>query len=187
MRWVPGRYQSELYSTRNFFLTWEGIAIASLVVGVVSAGVGAYSAVQAGENAKDVADYNSEMQRRAALDANQRGSADAADKRQEVRRIIARQHAIMGAGGFDPNSGTNLSLMAETAGQGELDALKIRNNAARQAAGLNAQADLTTAQGNAALSAGQMNATGSILGGLGNVGLASYKMYNPQTTTTKVR
>lgn len=153
---------------------------AVVAISLVGVGISAYSAVQAGENAKDTADYNSEMQRRAALDANQRGSADAADKRQETRRLIARQHAIMGAGGFDPNSGTNLSLMTETAGQGELDGLKIRYNAQRQAAGLNAQADLTTSQGNAAQSAGYMNATGTLLSGAANAGLASYKMYNPR-------
>jgi len=158
-------------------MTWAIVAVSA--VSLIATGVSVYGQVQAGENAKDVADYNSEMQRRAALDANQRGSADAADKRQETRRLIARQHAIMGAGGFDPNSGTNLSLMTETAGQGELDGLKIRYNAQRQAAGLNAQADLTTSQGNAALSAGQMNAGGTILSGLANTGLAAYKMNNP--------
>ena len=141
------------------------IGTAALVMGGISTGVSVYGQVQAGENAKDVADYNSEMQRRAALDAEQRGSADAADKRQETRRLIARQNAIMGAGGFDPNSGTNLSLMTETAGQGELDSLKIRYNAQRVGAGLNAQADLTTSQGNAARSAGYMNATGTLLSG----------------------
>jgi hypothetical protein len=148
-------------------------------MGGISTGVSVYGQIQAGENAKDVADYNSEMQRRAALDANQRGSADAADKRQETRRLIARQHAIMGAGGFDPNSGTNLSLMTETAGQGELDGLKIRYNAQRQAAGLNAQADLTTSQGKAAQSAGYMNAAGSILSDASNAGLSYYSMKKP--------
>lgn len=162
--------------SRANFLTWEGVAV--LALSAIATGISAYSSVAAGENAKETADYNAEMQRRSALDAEQRGAIDASDKRQEARRLIARQHAIMGAGGFDPNSGTNLSIMTETAGQGELDALKIRNNAARQAAGLNAQADLTTAQGNAALSAGQMNAGGTILAGLSNAGLASYKMYN---------
>jgi hypothetical protein len=85
---------------------------------------------------------------------------------------------------MDPNSGTNLGLMTETAGQGELDALKIRNNAARQAAGLRTLADLTTAQGNAALSAAQMNAGGSILSGLGRAGLAVYKINNPDSSST---
>ena len=160
-------------------MTMAYIGIAAVAVSLISTGVAAYGQVAAGENAKETADYNAEMQRRAALDANQRGSADAADKRQEVRRMIARQHAIMGAGGFDPNSGTNLSLMTETAGQGELDSLKIRYNAQRVGAGLNAQADLTTSQGNAALSAGQMNAGGTILSGLANTGLAAYKMNNP--------
>jgi hypothetical protein len=142
-------------------MTWAVVAVGAIAA--ISASVSAYSAVAAGENAKETADYNSEMQRRAALDSQQRGAIDAADKRQETRRLIARQHAAMGASGADPNSGTNLLIATETAGMGELDALKIQNNAARQAAGLEAQAVLTTSQGNAALAAGQMNAAGSIL------------------------
>lgn len=138
---------------------------AAVIAAVAAAGTAAYSANEQGKNAKDVAEYNSEMQRRAALDAEQRGAIDAADKRQEVRRLIARQHAVMGGSGMDPNSGTNLGLMTETAGQGELDSLKIKYNAQRQAAGLNSQAELTTAQGNAAQSAGQLNAAGSLLSG----------------------
>ncbi len=156
-------------------MTWAYVAVS-----VVSIAVSAYSAVSAGNNAKDVADYNAEMQRRAALDAQQRGAADSADKSQEVRRLIARQHTIMGASGMDPNSGTNLGLMTETAGQGELDSLKIRYNAQRQAAGLNAQADLTTAQGDAAQSAGNMNAVGSIFSGASSAMSGYYKLSNPR-------
>jgi hypothetical protein len=168
------------------------VAIAAIVATAASTATAAYSSVAAGENAKEVADYNSEMQRRAALDASQRGANDAADKKQETRRLIARQNAAMAGSGFDPNSGTNLGIMTETAGQGELDALKIKNNAQRQAAGLNAQSALTSSQGEAALSAGQMNGAGSGLAGFGNAGLAAYKVYStppstPSPTVTPVK
>jgi hypothetical protein len=92
----------------------------------------------------------------------------------------------MGASGFDPNSGTNLSLMTETAGQGELDALKIKNNAQRVASGLEAQAVLTTSQGNAAQNAGYFNAAGSILSGVGKGALSAYKITSDSTGSGKV-
>lgn len=135
-----------------------GVSIASLLVS-------GYSAYQAGENAEDVADYNAEMQRRTADDALQRGALEAADKRQQTRQLIARQHAVQAASGFDTSQGTALDIMTETAGMGELDALKILNNAQRQASGLKASADLEIYKGNAASNAGKMNAAGSALSG----------------------
>lgn len=149
-------------------MAWIGantaLAIA-MATAAASAGVGAYSAVASAENAKETADFNAEMQKRAADDALQTGALDAADKRQQTRQLIARQHAAQAASGFDTSQGTALGIMTETAGMGELDALKILNNAQRKSAGLKVSADLETAKGNAAQSAGQLNAAGSLLSG----------------------
>jgi hypothetical protein len=169
---VPGLFTSEFFASRNFFLTWEGIAIASLAIAAVGAGTTAYSSVAAGENAKETQDFNAEMQRRGALDAEQRGALEAADKRQQTRQLIARQHAAQAANGFNTSTGTPLDIMSETAGMGELDALRIQNNAARQASGLRANANLDVSKGNAALSAGQFGAAGTILTTTSNAGMA---------------
>lgn len=139
------------------------MAYSALAISVIGMSMTAYSTIQAGENAKDVADYNAEMQRRAALDAEQRGAIEAADKRQETRRLIARQHAAMGAGGGDADSGTNLQLLTESAGMGELDAMRIRYNAMNQASGLRAQADLGEQQGKQQRSGAYMSAGGQML------------------------
>jgi len=138
-------------------------ATIAAVAAMAGAAITAYSTVQAGENAKDVADYNAEMQRRAAHDAEQRGSIEAADKRQETRRLIARQHAAMGAGGGDADSGTNLQLLTESAGMGELDSMRIRYNAMNQASGLRAQADLGEQQGKQQRTGAYTSAGGQLL------------------------
>lgn len=143
-------------------MAWVGVAIAVIGIGV---GVGT-SMVQA-ENAEDIADYNAKMDKRAADDAIERGAIDAADKRQQTRQLIARQHAVQAASGFNTSQGTAGLIMEETAGMGELDALKILNNAQRQASGLKAQGDLETYKGNAASRAGTLNAAGSVLQGAG--------------------
>lgn len=137
--------------------------VAMIAFAAISASIGGYSAVAAGENAEETADFNAEMQKRTADDALQRGSIDAADKRQETRQMIARQHAAQAASGFDTTQGTAGLIMDETAGMGELDALKILNNAQRQASGLKASAELEMFKGNAASSAGKMNAAGSVI------------------------
>ena len=124
------------------------ITVASLVLAAIGTSVSAYSAVAAGQNAKETADYNAEMQRRQAKDTLVRGSIAADEKRQQARKIIGAQTAAMGASGFATDSGSPLQLLTESAGFGELDALRALNNAQRQASGLNAQADITQWQGN---------------------------------------
>lgn len=141
-------------------MAWVGAGIALL-----GAAVGGYSSYQSGQAAKDAADYNAEMQKRAADDATERGAIEAADKRQQTKQLIARQHAAQAASGFNTSQGTALDLMTESAGMGELDALKILNNAQRQASGLKASADLETFKGSTAARAGTLNAAGSVLTG----------------------
>lgn len=157
----------------NHFLTWEGIAIASLAVAAVGAGVGAYSAVAAGENAKETADYNAKVNENAALDARQRGAVAAAEHAQKTRRMIATQMATASANGVQANTGTPLDIITDTAGMGKLDALRLLNNAGREAQGFNDQASLLRVQGQNAQTAGMLNAGAAILGSAAT-GLNSY-------------
>ena len=143
------------------------MGIVSAVTAAAGAGTAAYSAVAAGENAKETADYNAKVAENAAKDAQQRGAIAAAEQRQKTRQMIARQDAAFSAGGLDASTGTPLDIQTETAGMGELDALRIIDNAQRQAAGLKTEAELSVFRGNAAQTAGYFGAAGSILGGLG--------------------
>ncbi len=149
-------------------------AYTAVVISLIGTAVSAYSSVAAGQNAKETADYNSEMQRRQAKDVLVRGSIAADEKRQQARKIIGAQTAAMGASGFATDSGSPLQLLTESAGMGELDALRTLNNAQRQASGLNAQADITQWQGNVAETTGAMNAAGTALGGLASAGMGYY-------------
>lgn len=141
--------------------------MATIAAGTAIAGTGVsvYSAIQQGNAAKASANYNAEMQRRAADDALQRGSISAAEHRDKVRQMIASQDATMAGGGADITSGSPLKLTTDTAGMGELDALRILNNSQREASGLNAQAENTRYTGRMAQRAGYMNAAGSLLSG----------------------
>lgn len=151
-------------------------AIVAAVATAASAGTAAYSAVAAGENAKEAADYNARVAENAAKDAAQRGAIAADEQRQKTRQMIARQNAALSAGGLDASTGTPLDIQTETAGMGELDALRIVSNAQRQAAGYTAQAGLEQSRGDAARTAGYFGAAGSILGGVGSAGYYGSKM-----------
>lgn len=135
---------------------------------VASAGVSAYTAYSSGQAQKQAAEYNAEMQRRAAQDALQSGAMRAAAHRDKVRMLEAQQIAGSAAAGVNPFSGSSLDVIKETAGMGELDALRIVNNAQRQAYGLNAQAELDLFQGANAGRAGSLSAGASLLSGASN-------------------
>ena len=139
---------------------WFGV-----VAAVAGAGLSAYSSYQQGQTAKAAAEYNQEMQVRAAKDATARGAIAAAEHRDKVRRLIGEQAASFGASGVSLASGTPLKIMEETAGLGELDALRILNNAQREAAGYSAQSVLTDYEGKQAKKAGTISAGASLLSG----------------------
>lgn len=135
---------------------------------IAGAAVSATAAVQQAQAAKAAATASANFQRQAALSVQNQGADKAADQVQTGRRIAAQQVAAGAANGVRTDTGTPLALSGETAGFAELDALRITNNAQRQAWGYQTQADITTAQGNEAQTAGYMNAGSTLLSSASN-------------------
>jgi hypothetical protein len=84
--------------------------------------------------------------------------------------------AAAGASGLDVNDGSPVRLAGDTAALGELDALTIRNNAARSAFGYRvkgmdyaAQAELDNMSSEDAARSGELGMWGSIIGGASSV------------------
>lgn len=161
--------------------------VTALTIG--STVVGAAGQIQAGNaqaaasryNAQ-VAEMNAKMADRAARDAIERGQIEEQNKRREIAAIQGRQQAAMAANGVDLTFGSPLDTLVDTAVLGEIDALTIRRNAAREAydyevQGVNYRADATLARMNAssATSGGYMGALGTVLGG----GAKAYQSYKP--------
>jgi hypothetical protein len=147
--------------------TCEPATIAA-IASVAAAGVSTYAQVQAGESQKDAANYNAEMGRMKAQDALQRGASEAALKRDKARQVASAQAEGAAMSGVSISTGTPLALLTETAGLGELDALRTVNNAHREAWGYKAQSTLDEFQGAAAQRTGYLNAAGTFLGGASN-------------------
>lgn len=150
-------------------MTWAAVAIS-----IIGAGVSAYGQYEQGQSQKKAANYNAEMDRRAADDALQRGAIDAARIKENTRKLISTQIANSGASGFDSSTGTALDLSVEAKGYGELDALTTINNAQRQASGLEAQSVLDRYQGKASGRAGTMGAAGTLISGAGSAASSYY-------------
>jgi hypothetical protein len=135
---------------------------------LAAAAVSGFATYRSGESQKKAGKYNAKMQELKAQDALQIGADEAAGKRDRARQIAASQAEGMAGAGLSINTGTPLSLLTETAGLGELDALTTLNNARREAWGYKGQSNLDRYQGKAAGRSGILNAGGTFLGGASN-------------------
>lgn len=115
---------------------------------------------------------NATLADRRAKDALERGKIEEQKERQKIARIKGAQVAAMAANGVDLTFGSPLDTLVDDAVIGELDALTIRRNAARESydysvQGVNLRADATLSRmgAGAARTGGWLAAGGTILGG----------------------
>lgn len=126
-------------------------AFTALAIGLIVAGAAskAYGQKKAGDAAKkqgqaeqgaaesqaQLSEYNAAVADLQAQDAVTRGELDANTFRTRTRALIGEQRAGFAAGNIDVGFGSAVDVQADAAFVGELDALTIRTNAARQAWG----------------------------------------------------
>ena len=156
---------------------------ASIAMTVVSSLVSAAGAQQKGEAEKNAAMYQAAVARNNAIVAEQnavyatqKGAAAEENKRERTAQMIGSHRAKMGASGLAVESESGLRLYSDIATLGEVDALTIRNNAAREAYGwrsqgvnYEAEARLDEQRGRYAEEAGDLAAFSSIIGGASSV------------------
>ena len=100
-----------------------------------------------------------------ADDARDRGEAAVEQQRIKTAQIKGKQAATFGAGGGEINTGGAVSILADTAQFGELDALTIRANAEREAFAFESGAAISLAEGRNARTTGFLQAGGTLLTG----------------------
>jgi hypothetical protein len=170
-----------------FTLTAIALALAAggaatKVVSTVKAGNAAQRAgadqQAAAESEAQLSDYNAKVADLQATDAIARGANEESRFRQGVQVMIGSQRAGIAASNIDVSSGSAADVQGDAAYLGELDALTIRTNAAREAWGYQVQGqDLTAraaiqrkegvyaaAAGQQASSAANWSAAGTIVG-----------------------
>jgi hypothetical protein len=141
-------------------------AAVGLMAGGAAMSAGAQRA--SGKAQQRLAEYNAQVGEVQADDAIARGREDEGRHRVAVRGLIGSQRAALAASGVDVNSGTASEIQEDTARQGELDALTIRLNAAREAWGYKVQAGDSRARGAYARAEGNMQALGTIVSAAGS-------------------
>lgn len=159
--------------------TVETASLASSAVGGLT---GAYGAYQSGQAQANAAKYNAAVEsQNAAISttnaqiAGQAGAAQAGIQGQKNKATLGAITANQGASGIDLNSGSDIAVRSSARELGELDALSIRSNAARQAYGYENQAVSQQAQSTLSdfeakndQQAGQLNAASTFLGSAGS-------------------
>lgn len=160
------------------------LAAAALAVSAVGTGVSAYGQMQAGKAQQSQLNYQAAVDRnnkiiadRYANDAIERGKEAEAEQRRKTQQIIANQRVGFAANGIDLGSDVVTETLSDSAMLGELDALTIRSNAAREAYGYKVQgmnyeasAQNNVLAGKNARSAGRTAAMSTLLSGTASVG-----------------
>lgn len=182
-------------------------AAASTTVGVASAIAQSQAQQRQLQNQEKQAQYQADIERRNQQLAEEEASARRREgyenmtaKRQETAKLIGRQRAALGASGAVLDEGSALDLVADTAEQGEIDAINIYNrgidssyqsqiqawNYGNQAAANDAAADMYGASAAAAPAMGIMNAAGTALGGIASMG-STWGNYLSKKESTKTK
>jgi hypothetical protein len=108
---------------------------------------------------------------RAANDARYRGVVDADTQRVQTQNLIGTQRAAMASNGGVVDEGSNAIIQQDTAQYGELDAMIISNNAAREAYGYEVQASSNLSNASTLKKNAKTGLMGSLLGGVvGGIG-----------------
>lgn len=144
-----------------------------------------------------VAEQNAAVADAQAADAIARGDYAATQSRLDTGRAVSGARTSYAGQGVDIASGAPEAVLEDFARMGELDALMLKNNAAREAYGFKVQAVTDRAGGKLARVAADNEASGLRAGAVSTLltGAANtyglYRQFNPQTaktrtTTTKV-
>jgi len=176
------------------------LATIGSVASLAGGAVGAYGAIESGEASGAAASYQSQVAANNAIIAGENAQYAKAAGEVQVTASELKTAATIGAiktnqaaSGLDVNSGSNEDVQSSAKELGELDALTVRNNAARQAYGYQVQStsftqqsQLSSAQSEQDLTAGMFGAGSSILGGATSAtnNYARYLQLNGMTVPT---
>ncbi|MDR1125292.1 MAG: hypothetical protein LBM64_04415 [Deltaproteobacteria bacterium] len=175
--------------------------MASIAVTAISTAVSMYAQYQ-GQKAQEksqkaAAEYNAQVaaneaatQQQLAQNEIAKGVADRERQQRQAARAMGEMRADMAAGGFEMDSGSNLSLLAESAAEHQYDSAVITSNAEQAAwqhevSALNATnqghlADWQYANAGSGRGAALLGMGGTLLGGIGSA-IGSYGQWSQVT------
>lgn len=171
-------YRLEYDPLREFPQNWY-VSTTLIVMAIVSAAISATSAITSAQSQSDAAKYNAAVASNNATAAAQQGEFDAQQIRDKNRRTLAQQRNSFAANGIAPDSGSASDVSADSAQQGEMQALMAIYTGRSSANAYDAQARLQQSNAGNAMTAGYIGAGASILGGISGAANADASSKNP--------
>jgi hypothetical protein len=143
-------------------MSWVVVAVT-----VVGTAVAAYGQHEAGQASKATGKYNAKLAENEAKATEQKAHVESQQMQRNKERLIASQRAGFAKGGAAITTGTPLLLMAEQAGNAELDILNLQRNRAMEATALKSEATLSKFKGKQAARSANIQAGTTVIGGAG--------------------
>ena len=140
------------------------VAIASVAVAAVAAGVGAYGQYAAAQQQQDVAKYQGKLQQNQAAAVQAQAQSASDTLREQDRRVMAQQRAIVGGEGLS-TEGSPLMILLDSTEQAQLEQQRVKYGGSLQAAGFQNQAKLLNYEGAQYARAGYTQAGTTLLTG----------------------
>jgi hypothetical protein len=145
-------------------IAWVGAHAGTIgtVAAATGTAVSAYGSIQAGRQAEETAKFNAALEAQKARAEMESAAYEEKQSRRERSRLLSRQAALYGKAGVKME-GSPLDVMAETAAEGELEALMIRKYGATKAQQAMSQAQIDRYMGRTARTTGYMRAGTTLL------------------------
>lgn len=159
-------------------LSGAGGALGSLAT-LAGTALSAAGAMQQGDAAAAVADYNAQVARNNATAEQQRAAYEAGITRDRVRGVMSQQRAGYAASGLDPRQGTPITVLGDSAKQGELDVLARLYAGESAATAYRNDAARLAAEGAAQKSASRLDVATTLIGGLSRMAGRRYEPLRP--------
>jgi len=130
----------------------------------------AYSSYQQAEYSRKVGKYNKAVGEQEAALARKEAEIMASKKRQEGKRVLARQRALYAKSGVSLSSKSPLLVMEESLAESEHDALLETYFGESKARGYESRGSMLEAEGEAAYTRSMWDVGGSLLKGVATYG-----------------
>ncbi len=147
------------------------IAIAALAMSAVGTGVSALGQYRQGQATEAAQEYNAKVSEANAEAIKAKAAYEEDISRDKLKRLMGTQRALYGKAGVDISSGSPLLVLADTAAQGEKEALAIRYGGDVEATQQKNQARLQRLYGKSAYSSGLIGAGSTFFSGMGQAGM----------------
>ena len=140
---------------------------------MISAGFSAYASIQSAKMQKKMSEINSLIAGKQSDYALEKGELQEQAFRYGTKQTIGKQRVAFAAQNVALDDGTALEMQGDAAKWGEIDALRIRNNAAMEAWGFRLQAGSQAIQGSLSMMSGYNQAGGAVMSGITQAGKAA--------------